>query len=98
MSILGKDYTCSACGHRFQFQSEGEELENTHGYEEPVKCPTCDDVIRHKRGSGRDEGQSHLHYGPCSKCGSLTELFPKQGGKYTTLCPECARAYSSSSY
>jgi DNA-directed RNA polymerase subunit RPC12/RpoP len=98
MSITGKNYICSACGQRFQFQSEEEELEDTHGYQEPVKCPACNAVIRHKRGSGRDQGQSHLHYGPCPKCGSQTELFPMQGGEYTALCPECARAYSSSSY
>jgi uncharacterized C2H2 Zn-finger protein len=98
VSIMGQDYTCSVCGHRSQFHSEGEELETTHGYEESVKCPACNDVIRHKRGNGRQQGQSHLHYGPCLKCGSQTELFPLQGGTYSTLCSECARAYSSSSY
>lgn len=98
MSNEGKEYNCSACGHRFRFQSEGLELESMHTDEEHLKCPACNDVIQHKRGSGRDQGQSHLHHGICPKCGSQTELFPTQGGEYTSLCPECSRAYSFSSY
>lgn len=95
---IGVEYICDSCGQYLHFQSKVEALEKTHGYEEPVNCPACNEVMRHKRGSGRDEGQSHLHYGPCSKCNSQTQLFPIEGGKYTTLCPTCARAFSSSSY
>lgn len=98
MSIIGQEYTCSSCGKHFRFQSEAEEFETTHGYEEPVKCPACNAVVRQKRGSGRDEGQSHLHYGMCPKCNSQTQVYSLQNGTHTTLCPECSRAYSSSSY
>ena len=48
MSIIGKEYICNSCGQHLQFQTEVEEVETTHGYDELVKCPFCNEVIRHK--------------------------------------------------
>lgn len=86
MKTENSQYKCQLCGNMLNADDQ-----NTN-------CPACRDMLLNKRGSGRDEGQSHIQYGPCSRCGSQTEYFHLPEGGHTTLCPECARAYSSSSY
>lgn len=60
-------------------------------------CPACQEMQAQKRGSGRDEGQSHLQYGRCEYCGSQTQYLPHHKG-HQLLCPDCENLYSSSSY
>lgn len=98
MITTGQEYVCTACGQHIIFQFEGEEAVATKEYTEGLKCPLCREVNSLKRGSGRDSGQSHLSYGPCARCSSQTEYFNLPNGTHTVYCPECSRAYSSSSY
>ncbi|MCE3237006.1 MAG: hypothetical protein K0Q50_3198 [Vampirovibrio sp.] len=98
MHALDKDNTCTICGQHFSTDTEVEEPQASHGFAEGVQCPACREATSHKRGSGRDQDQSHIHYGPCSQCGNQTEYFAQPNGTYTNQCPECGRAYSSSSY
>jgi DNA-directed RNA polymerase subunit RPC12/RpoP len=98
MQVTDKEYTCTMCSEHFRIDSEVEALQASQDFTEGIQCPACREVTDHKRGSGRDEGQSHIHYGPCSQCGSQTEYFALPNGEHTSQCPECGRAYSSSSY
>lgn len=98
MSAHTMEYTCTSCQKHFIFESDEEAQQAVQNNPSEVRCPFCQEVITNKRGSGRDEGQSHLAYGLCARCGSQTEYFQLPDGSHTILCPECSRAYSSSSY
>jgi hypothetical protein len=45
---------------------------------ETAQCPDCQELQAQKREGGRDEGQSHLQYGRCERCGSQTQYFPER--------------------
>lgn len=98
MSLINKNYTCTLCGKHFESYMEFDELNILQGSNEGLQCPTCQEMTSHKRGTGRDQNQSNIQYGPCTSCGSQTEYFPLPDGRHTTQCPDCSRAYSSSSY
>lgn len=90
-------YICSQCQQPFSSKSNEEHFNATQSYPELI-CPACQGVRSHKRGTGRDQGQSHIMHGPCAVCGSETEYFPMTKGQHTIYCPDCNKAYSSSSY
>lgn len=92
MSINAQKYTCTVCHQPFVIQ------ESTRNNQTDTQHSACLEMIAGKRGSGRDEGQSHIQHGPCSRCGSETEYFSLPDGSHTIQCPECSQAYSSSSY
>lgn len=97
MSTKSPQLICSSCNQTFTPDSR---VETFNATENPkgVYCPACLKMQTQKRGSGRDEGQSHIQYGPCERCGSETQYFPLSYGGHTTYCPECERRYSTSSY
>jgi hypothetical protein len=84
-------YQCHLCGQWYESYSDS-------GVREEPSCPACLNMLSHKRGSGRDKAQSHIQYGPCSRCGSETEYFNLSDGSHTLQCPQCSRTYSSSAY
>jgi hypothetical protein len=86
-------YQCHICHKWFQADQNAAPLGSLN-----INCPDCLEMFVHKRGSGRDEGQSHIQYGPCLRCGSQTEYFSLPDGSHTVQRIECSLAYSSSSY
>lgn len=98
MAVQGKEYECTSCGQSFVFRPEKESLLSIQDFEAEVQCPSCRETLSHKRGSGRDTGQSHIQHGKCIKCGSETEYFPLPDEQHTFYCSECAKGYASSSY
>lgn len=90
-------YTCTLCHQKFAPTSNEAVFNASQDYPDML-CPACQDMKTHKRGSGRDQEQSAVQYGPCPVCGSQTEYFPMTKGQHTVYCPQCSRSYSSSSY
>lgn len=93
MTANNTRYQCQICRTWFQADPNATPSDGASN-----NCPACQEMLGHKRGTGRDEGQSQIQYGPCSRCGSQTEYFSLPDGSHTIQCPECSRAYSSSSY
>ena len=91
MNKQAQKLTCSNCHSRFI-------PDESYIDSEKLLCTDCQKIESQKRGSGRDEGQSHLSYGPCENCGSQTQYFPGLHKGDHIICPDCEKRNSSSSY
>lgn len=94
MTKEAEKMTCPSCQSDFTVDKPLTESDNP----EMAQCHECQALQAKKRGSGRDEGQSHLQYGRCERCGSQTQYFSEQHAGNHVICPACERHNSSSSY